>query len=281
MLYVFLDKAKLLLTHSPTVFPVQSCLDMTTEMEEYQSLTRCQKAKKVLPKVLPLLLLSVILPTADVGTDLALIANLYTGVNTTCVISNGMLRDYQEYEKCYHDGPEQYCNTTEKVSNKTVCGYSQYYCDGRSEEYAEYEKCEYLVGPDQYCTPEKVSDNVCGLKNSSYSHYDYYNDYSDSHYEYYNDYSDSPYFCRDYRIWSSELKDYDQCEAQGVDNYCSDPANNQNVCGGGSHPRTASSLLFFFLLNYVMGLVTCWRLEGKKWVPLIAALLSVYPQYCK
>ena len=43
---------------------------MTGEMEEHQTLTRTQKMKKVLPKVLPLLLLSVILPTADVGTEL-------------------------------------------------------------------------------------------------------------------------------------------------------------------------------------------------------------------
>ena len=41
----------------------------TGEIEDYQSLTRTEKVKRVLPKVLPLLLLSVILPTADVGTD--------------------------------------------------------------------------------------------------------------------------------------------------------------------------------------------------------------------
>ena len=100
---------------------------MTAEMEEYHTLTRCQKLKKVLPKVLPLLLLSVILPTADVWTDLVLITKLY--------------------------------------------------------------KLDY--------------------------------------------------------------------------------------------GKIASSLLFFFLLNYVMGLVTCIRLEGRKWVPLITALLTFYPQYCK
>ena len=139
---------------------------MTAEItnDEYQCLTRSHKMKKVLPKVLPLLLLSVILPTADVGTDLALIANLYIGVNTTCI----------------HEG----------------------------------------------------------------------------------------------------TNDYEQCQTQGADNYCSDPASNQNVCSG-SHPKVASSLLFFFLLNYVMGLVTCIRLEGRKWVPLITALFIFYPQYCK
>ena len=243
-------------------------MDMTAEMtnEEYQSLTRSQKTKKVLPKVLPVLLLSVILPTADIGTDLALIIDLYTGLNTTCVWSDGILRDHNEYWTCRNVGPDQYCNT-EKVSNKMVCGVSQYYC--RNTDWEEYNKCEYKVGPDQYCTPEKVSNNICGLKNSS-----------DSHYEYYYDSSDSPYFCRYYEIWSSEWKDYDQCKDQGVDKYCSNQTSNQNVCSG-SHPKMASSLLFFFLLNYVMGLVTCIRLEGRKWVPLIAALLDVYPQYCK
>ena len=71
---------------------------MTAEMtnEEYQSLTRSQKVKKVLPKVLPLLFLSVILPTADFVTDLALITKLYTGI-TACVWSDAMRRDQEEY----------------------------------------------------------------------------------------------------------------------------------------------------------------------------------------
>ena len=234
-------------------------------MEEYQTLSRCQKVKKVLPKVLPLLLLSVILPTADVGTDLALITRLYTGL-TVCVRSesDGIKQDYEEYRKCeYEVGADQYC-TPEKVSNNSVCGVSQYYCyyyyyaRGRWEE---YKKCKYDVGPDQYCTPEKVSNNnntVCGLKNSS----------------------DSQYFCRYYSIWSTDWKDWDKCSVQGADKYCSDSTTNQNVCTTRSHPKTASSLLFFFLLNYIIGLVTCVRLEGS-WILLIFALFNVYPQYCK
>ena len=179
---------------------------MRTEKE----LTRCQKFKKVLPTVLHLLLLSVILPTADVGTDLVLINKFYTG-RAACVN-----RDHVEYWRCKDNGPDQYC-TPETVSNK--------------------------------------NNTVCGLKDSS----------------------DSPYFCRH----PSDFKDYKQCEAQGGDKYCSDPASNPNVCFLSRHPKTASSLLFFFLLNYVMGLVTCIRLEGRKWVPLLFALLDVYPQYCK
>ena len=62
----------------------------TGEMEDYQSLTRTGKVKRVLPKVLPILLLSVILPTADVGTDLALITKLYRGLEAVCVQSDIM-----------------------------------------------------------------------------------------------------------------------------------------------------------------------------------------------
>ena len=187
--------------------------------EDFQSLTRSQKVKKVLPKVLPVLLLSVILPTADVGTDLVLITKLYTGI-PDCVWSDAMGRYYEEYWKCFRDGP------------------------------------------DQYCTPENNKNNnnsVCQLESSS----------------------DSQYLCR-YFGSRNEWKDYDQCEVQGVDKYCSNQTSNPDVCGEYTyHPKVASSLLFFFLLNYIMGLVTCVRLEGRKWAPLIAALLTVYPQYCK
>ena len=229
---------------------------MTGEMEEHQNLTRTQKMKKVLPKVLPLLLLSVILPTADVGTDLAILTKLYTGL-TACVD-----RDQEEYRKCQDEvGPDQHC-TPEKVSNNTVCGVSQYNCEGGEGSF----ECQYEVGPDRYCTSEEVSKNnntVCGLKKSS----------------------DSRYFCRYYKIWSSDWKDYEQCQwHQGGDKYCSDPASNQNVCAQGNHPevtKLAHFLLFFFVLNYLMGLVTCVRLEGTKWIPLMTALLNFYPQYCK
>ena len=125
-------------------------------------------------------------------------------------------------------------------------------------------KCQKEVGPDQYCTySERVSRNSPCRRVGN---------------------GDSQYFCRYYIIWSSDRKDYSQCEAQGANKYCSDPASNHNVCGVSiylSHPKTASSLLFFLLLNYVMGLVTCIRLEGRKWVPLITALFIFYPQYCK
>ena len=170
-----------------------------------------------MPKILPILLLSVILPTADVGTDLALIIKLYTGLNY------------------------------------------QYFCDMNDddENFNEYFDCQLIFGPDQYCTPEKVSNKntVCRLKKS-----------------------DSQYFCR--TLVNTAYKDYIQC-TQNATKYCSDPATNHNVCDAASHPKIASSLSFFFLLNYVSGLVTCVRLEGRKWIPFISALFIVYPQYCK
>ena len=231
---------------------------MPAEMEEYQTLSRCQKVKNIAPKILPIILLSVILPTADVGTDLVLIIKLYKGL-AYCVESDGMRRDEKEYYKCRKTNTDEYC-TPEKVVNNTVCGVSQYDCVWKVWNYEEYWRCKNEVGPDQYCTSERVSNKkntACRLKKSS----------------------DSQYFCRYNEIWSSDWKDYRQCEAQGANKYCSDPARNHNVCDV-SHPKTASSLLFFFLLNYVMGLVTCIRLEGRKWVPLITALFIFYPQYC-
>ena len=231
-------------------------------MEEYQTLSRCQKVKKIALKTLPIILLSVILPTADVGTDFVLIIKLYKGV-IDCVWTDEIRRDEREWWKCNDYGADEYCNL-EKVSNHTVCGVSEYDCEWIPWNDEEYVRCEEEVGPDQYCTPERVSNNnsVCRLKKSS----------------------DSQYFCRNYEIWSSDLEHYRWCEAKGANKYCSDPASNHNVCGVSiylSHPKTASSLLFFLLLNYVMGLVTCIRLEGRKWVPLITALFIFYPQYCK
>ena len=273
-------------------------------MEEYQTLSRCQKVKKILPKVLPILLLSVILPTADVGTDLVLITKLYKGL-TACAYTDGMWRDEEEYRRCEDDEPDQYCNP-ERVSNNTVCGVSQYVCEWRYANMEESRRCQQEDGPDQYCTPERVSNNnntVCRNKSIP----QYYCDRNANYVEYlrclYEDGPDqyctserisnknntvcrlkkplSQYFCRYYTIWSSDWKDNGQCEAQGVNKYCSDPASNHNVCNFPSQPYTASSLLFFFLLNYVVGLVTCIRLEGRKWVPIITALFIFYPQYCK
>ena len=83
---------------------------------EYQTLTRIQKVKKILPKVLPLLLLNVILPTAVVGSDLALITKLYTVAgNVSCVWSDKMLFHESKLRACNILGADNFC-TTEKVS---------------------------------------------------------------------------------------------------------------------------------------------------------------------
>ena len=143
-------------------------------MEDYQTLTKWQKMKKVLPKVLPLLLLSVILPSADIWTDVVLIEKLYEGL-FFCTKSDGMDRIQMDYWKCEYRGPYKYCLN----SNSSVCGMR----------------------------------------------------------------SDGSQYCRDYKMWSDDWKAFDQCKDQGGDKYCSDGKNNKNVCGG-SHPLTASSLLF-------------------------------------
>ena len=108
---------------------------MPAEMEEYETLSRCQKVRRIAPAILPILLLSVILPTADVGTDLVLITKLYKGV-TVCERGS-----QKEWLKCENDGAEKYC-TPEKVSNNTICGISQYDCDNWIVYYEEYRRCQ-------------------------------------------------------------------------------------------------------------------------------------------
>ena len=62
--------------------------------------------------ILIILVLNILLPTADVITDLILIGKLYRGVYE-CKWSEEI-----EYEKCRDVGPEKYCSVyPEKVSN--------------------------------------------------------------------------------------------------------------------------------------------------------------------
>ena len=119
-------------------------------MEEYRTLTCRQKMNKVWSKVIPLLFLSVILPTLDVGTDLALITVLFKRV-VLCVDL-----DKEEWLKCTKNEADQYCSSKETVSNSTVCGVSPYYCEGNNTDQKEYKKCEEQIGPDQYCTAESA-----------------------------------------------------------------------------------------------------------------------------
>ena len=70
-----------------------------------------------------ILVLNILLPTADVITDLILIGKLYRGVYK-CKWSEEI-----EYEKCRNVGPEKYYSVyPKKVSNKSVRGLSHYYC---------------------------------------------------------------------------------------------------------------------------------------------------------
>ena len=207
---------------------------MKAEIEDCHTLTRCQKLKKVLPKVLPLLFLSVILPTADVGTDLALITKLFKGL-PVCVDSDRII----EWKECTDNGYDvfppfnnntlDYC-TPEKVSN-ALCGVSFWFCDYMGGETiktgpsngTEYSECE-EAGPENYCSPiRRLYDywdwkySVCGLRPTFDTSVDL-TKFSDTSYI---------YFCR------SDFDDFDdleQCFDQGVDKFCSNPASNQNVC---------------------------------------------------
>ena len=293
---------------------------------EQLSLTSSQKIWKILPQILPILLLSVVLPTSDVGTDLLLVSRLYKGRGYTCVWSAGQRRDMDHNRDCINVGPERFCSA-EKVSSG-VCGVSRHYCcphDGlwtgqrqqhpqtyhqvhrdvpeeyckasqnetsremhltldqlndnltlkycsedapfdhfskfycktvsKSDEYYRFYQCAYIAGPDQHCT-SKSSHSPCGLQ------------------------TDPGHFCKNFTRWSSEYRRYHQCQTEGADSYCRAPDSNQEVCGG-THPIFASAMLLFFTLNLTMGVVTCVRLEGCQIVPLISAVLNVYPQYGK
>ena len=117
--------------------------------------------------VLIILGLNIILPTADVITDLRLIEKLYRGLFTECNDwTEGIRRDRNVYLKCIEVGADQYC-TEEKVST-AVCGVwtgsgSKYYCRyyrGWSSEYPDYEQCE-EVGYDTYCSDPATNKGIC------------------------------------------------------------------------------------------------------------------------
>ena len=116
--------------------------------------------------VLIILVLNIILPTADVFTDLRLIEKLYRGVPMCNDDTERINHDEDEYRKCDEVGADQYC-IGEKVST-AVCGVwtgsgSKYYCRyyrGWSSEYPDYEQCE-EVGYDTYCSDPATNKGIC------------------------------------------------------------------------------------------------------------------------
>ena len=122
---------------------------------------------KIGKTVLIILVLNIILPTADVFTDLRLIEKLYRGVPGCNEWTEAIRRDSCEEDKCRRKvGAEKYC-IGEKVSTG-VCGLrtnsdSKYYCISYrhwSTEYQDYELCE-KVGYDIYCSDHASNKNVC------------------------------------------------------------------------------------------------------------------------
>ena len=94
------------------------------------------------------------------------------------------------------------------------------------------------------------------------------------------EHSHSSELCQNPRENNRQFIEYDRCRSDSF-KYCSNRDNETGTyCGKyETHPRFASSLLTFFLINYVVCLLTFVRLEENKKVSFIFPLLSLYPQY--
>ena len=78
-----------------------------------------------------------------------------------------------------------------------------------------------------------------------------------------------------------QMKGYSQC-AKDSYNYCSDPDNNQNVCGDFKrHDEMARVMLAPFCLNYIFCFIAFFRLGTNKRLTFIFPLLNLYPQFGK
>ena len=122
--------------------------------------------------VLIILVLNIILPTADVVTDLRLIVKLYRGVPVCNRWTEGIRRDRDEYRKCVRVRADKYC-IGEKVSTE-LCGVgtdsdSKYECRDYwewSSDYQDYRQCDKSMvksfyGYDTYCSDPATNKNVC------------------------------------------------------------------------------------------------------------------------
>ena len=154
----------------------------------------------------------ILLPTADVVTDLILIVKLYRAHE--CKWSDGIIKNWWEYEKC-----------------------------------------RTFVGPDQYCSNGRERRSLCGVRNDS----------------------ETKYYCLGSWILSSEYKDYEQCDGEGYDNYCTNIGNNPDICGG--RPYMATAMLVPFSLNYIFCFIAFFNQEMNKKSTFIFPLLNLYPQF--
>ena len=158
------------------------------------------KEMKILQKLKligPVLILNIVLPTVDVGTDLNLIQKLYVGTYS-CNSSQVMRGQWEEYVDCLeHSYSTDLCPHPRDISQS-------------SKQFIEYDLCR--EDSYKYCSSNITEENFCG------------------HYE--------------------------------------------------NHPRFASSLLTFYLINYLVCLLTFLRLEKtEKRRLFIFPLLNLYPQY--
>ena len=104
--------------------------------------------------VLIILVLYIILPTADVYTDLRLIMELYKGVPECNKGTEKFIRDTDEYYKCKAVGADKYCmdgkvidtGVCEVNSNLETEEFLQYYScrnyTSWSSEYRDYQQCK-------------------------------------------------------------------------------------------------------------------------------------------
>ena len=77
-----------------------------------------------------------------------------------------------------------------------------------------------------------------------------------------------------------QFEDYDLCRQDSYEYCTSNSTWSERFCVEyEDHPRFASSLLTFFMINYFVCLLTFFRLEEEKGKLFILPLLILYPQY--
>ena len=77
-----------------------------------------------------------------------------------------------------------------------------------------------------------------------------------------------------------QFEDYDLCRQDSYEYCTSNSTWSERFCVEyEDHPRFASSLLTFFMINYFVCFLTFFRLEEEKGKLFILPLLSIYPQY--
>ena len=207
-------------------------------------------------KILTVAVLNLLLPTADIVTDLILAVKLYK-VSPKCEIPPGCVYWYYKYDYDsnydYDYGFEDYLIMSDRnlecdKDPLTFCSKHE------NRQYCHYETCFKLQ---YYGNGEKKDGEICG-----------YSDSEDS------EKTPNGHLKRNDPLFVS----YEKC-LQNPGTFCSLNGNRQHCP---SHPKMATALLTPFLLNYIVCFYTFLRLttHRKKYL-FIFPLLSLYPQYGK